>query len=123
MSEYADGFIDSLGTNIELIDSQARASITQINNSLTQINNYLLENKTVSGATTLNANSAQSFSLDVTKTGYTPKAVLSVFTSNSKVAVGQFGIINDSDITLIIVNPTSTAQSIQVSATVMYLKN
>ena len=36
MSEYADGFIDSLGTNIELIDSQARASITQINNSLTQ---------------------------------------------------------------------------------------
>ena len=37
MSEYADGFIDSLGTNIELIDSQARASITQINNSLTQL--------------------------------------------------------------------------------------
>ena len=118
--------IENIGANgisIPVADAQARASITQLSNSLTQINNYLLENKTVSGATTLNANSAQSFSLDVTKTGYTPKAVLSVFTSNSKVAVGQFGIINDSDITLIIVNPTSTAQSIQVSATVMYLKN
>ena len=68
MSEYADGFIDSLGTNIELIDSQARASITQINNSLTQL--LFVEMHGAQGAS-IAGNDVKDFTIDCTKQGYT----------------------------------------------------
>lgn len=37
MAEYIDGIIDTLGNNLEIVDSQARTDIEQINSSLTQL--------------------------------------------------------------------------------------
>lgn len=36
MAEYIDGIVDTLGNNLELVDTQARTDIAQINNSLTK---------------------------------------------------------------------------------------
>ena len=37
MAEYIDGIVDTLGNNLELVDTQARTNIAQINNSLTKL--------------------------------------------------------------------------------------